>query len=142
MTSILEQYAHGAAERLGGRTFCSLTLSDHGALHQIASNDPRAAACDQIETREQDGPCIVAMARLHSVYIDDIDALDLWPTWRQAALDSGFRSFVALPAFVSDEISVAANVYSEDLATWTREEFIAIDVYVQRLAAALDTSAV
>jgi hypothetical protein len=141
MASLLDQYADGAAARLGGRTFCSLTLSDHGSLRQIASNDPRAAACDQIETREGDGPCIVAMETLHSVYIEDIDALDRWPQWRRAALDSGFRSFVGLPAYVSEDVSVAANVYSEDPPTWTRSQFIAIDIWVQELAAALEASA-
>ena len=72
MSSILDQYAQGAAERLGGPTFCSLTISEHGSSRQIASNDPRAEACDQIETRDEDGPCIVAMASLHSVYIERV----------------------------------------------------------------------
>jgi GAF domain len=140
MASILDEYAQGAADRLGGRTVCSLTLNDHGSLRQIASNDPRAQACDLIEVRDQDGPCVQAMANLHSVYIRDLASWADWPNWRQVALDSGFRSFVALPGFVSDDITVAANVYSEDLATWTPHEFITIDVYVQELAAAIGRS--
>jgi len=138
MASVLDRYAQGAAERLGGPTFCSLTLSDHGSLRQIASNDPRAEACDQVEIRDQDGPCILAMASLHSVYIDDIDAVADWPNWRQAALDNGFRSFVALPAYVREATTVAPNVSSAEPATWTAKDFIAIDVYVQELAAVID----
>jgi hypothetical protein len=137
--SILDEYAQGAAERLRGRTFCSLTVSDHGSLRQVASNDARAAACDQVEVRDKAGPCIMAMDSLHSVFIDDIDAFDEWPNWREAALDNGFRSFVALPAYVSQDVSVAANIYSENLATWTAKDFIAMDRYVNELAAALDT---
>ncbi len=140
MAAALDQYAQGAAERLGGPTFCSLTLGDHGFLRQIASNDPRAAACDRVETREHDGPCIVALKRLHSVYIEDIEALERWPTWRQTALDNGFRSFVALPAYVNDDVTVAANMYSEELATWTRAELLAIDAYVQEIATALEAA--
>jgi hypothetical protein len=140
MSTVLDQFAERAAERLGGPTFCSITLSDHGFLRQIASTDPRAAACDQIETLEHDGPCIVAMKRLHSVYVEDIETLDAWPTWRQAALDSGFRSFVALPAYVGDDVVVAANVYSETFRTWTAADFLSIDRYVQEIAAAVDAA--
>jgi GAF domain len=141
MASTLDRYAQGAADRLGGRTVCSLTLNDHGSLRQIASNDPRAEACDQIEVRDQDGPCVEAMATLHSVYIQDIASWDGWPNWHEAARYHGFRSFVALPAYVDEDITVAANVYSEDPARWTAGEFIAIDVYVHELAAAIARSA-
>jgi GAF domain len=137
MASILDHYAQGAAERLGGRTVCSLTLNDHGSLRQIASNDPRAEACDRIEIRDQDGPCVVAMASLHSVYIDDIASGDDWPHWRQAAVENGFRSFIALPAYVTEDTTVAANMYTEEFARWTPSEIIAIDVYVQEIAAAI-----
>jgi hypothetical protein len=137
MASILDRYAQGAADRLGGRTVCSLTLNNRGSLRQLASNDPRAEACDQIEVRDQSGPCVEAMATLHSVYIQDIASWDGWPNWHRAALDNGFRSFVALPAYVDEDITVAANVYSEELSSWTGGDFIAIDVYVQELAAAI-----
>jgi hypothetical protein len=140
MVTVLDQFAQRAADRLVGPTFCSLTLADHGFLRQIASNDPRAAACDRVETLEGDGPCIVAMKRLHSVYVEDIDALDRWPTWRRVAVDNGFRSFVALPAYVTDDVTIAANVYSEALSTWTRAELLAIDRYVQEIAAAVEAA--
>jgi GAF domain len=139
MSSLLEQYAQGAADRLGGPTFCSLTVSDAGRLAQVASSDPRAAACDQIETREHDGPCILAMDQLRSVLLVDIEAEHRWPRWREAALANGFRSFVAFPAYVDEKVTVAANIYSEEPATWSVEELIAMDVYVEELAEAMST---
>ncbi len=137
MPSVLDSYAQGAAERLGGRTVCSLTTIDSGSLFQVASNDPRAAACDQLETREGAGPCITAMARLYSVLIEDVDTATQWPNWRRAALDNGFRSFVALPAYVHDDLTVGVNVYSEDPYMWTAAELVAVDAYVQELADAM-----
>jgi GAF domain-containing protein len=139
MSSPLDRYAHEAADRLGGPVFCSLTLSERGSLHQVASSDPRAAACDQVETRDGEGPCILAMDQLRSVLLDDLDAGTRWPGWRQVARDHGFRSFVAFPAYVDDDLTVALNVYSEELATWTEAELVAMDVYVQRLAGELRT---
>lgn len=137
MSSLLDRYAQGAAESLGGRTVCSLMISERGRLRQVASNDPRAAACDRVETRDGTGPCVVAMNQLSSVLVDDLDGDERWPTWRRAALDNGFRSFVAFPAYVDDDVTVAANVYSEDLGTWSVAELLAMDTYVQRLADAV-----
>ena len=137
MSTILDTYAAGAAELLGGPTFCSVTMSIHGSTLQVASTDPRAEACDRVEIQMGDGPCLLAMRQLHSVLLEDLDAETIWPHWRQAARDAGFRSFLALPAIVSEDVTVAANVYSETLSAWTALEVLAVDAYIQELAGEL-----
>ena len=122
MTSSLDRYAHEVSERIGRPVFCSLTLSERGTLRQVASSDPRAAACDRVETRDGEGPCITAMGQLSSVLLEDLRSGTRWPAWR-----------------VDDDLTVALNVYSEELATWRHDELVAIDVYVQGLAADLRT---
>lgn len=136
--SMLDEYARGAAARLGEGTLCSVTLSEGGSLHQVASNDARAAACDQAEVRDHAGPCILAMDQLHGVLIHDIDSEDRWPAWRRTALDHGFRAFLALPGHVDDRVTVAVNSYSEQASPpWSAKQIIALDAYVQQLAAHL-----
>lgn len=134
MRDILERYAHGAAQRLGPDTFCSITLQQHDDLFQVASSDVRAAECDRVETDERRGPCILAMSQLHSVVVGDTQTDDRWPTWQHAALRRGFRSSVALPAYVDDHTTVAVNMYSEQLDTWTRDKLVGMDTYVQEIA--------
>lgn len=138
MQTTLDQYTQGAADRLGVGTFCSVTISDGGSLSQVASNDPRAEACDQVEVREGAGPCIQAMDQLHGVLVEDIETDHRWPSWRQAALDNGFRTAVALPGYVDDDVTVAMNAYSEQAQPrWTAQQLVGIDAYVQEFAAAL-----
>src|SRR5688500_807753 len=69
MRSTLDDFAHRAADRMGPDTFCSITMDDDVTTQQVASNDPRAAAVDQVETQTGDGPCLVAMKQLSAVLV-------------------------------------------------------------------------
>lgn len=132
----LDALVEEAAAQLGAGTFCSITVRRRGTSVQVASNDPRAAACDQIEVIAGDGPCLLAMAQLSSVFLPDLQAEERWPEWRRAALGSGFASMLALPAFVDDDTTVAVNVYRED-TTWSTERVLGLDVYAQQAAVRL-----
>jgi hypothetical protein len=134
---ILDRYAHGAAERLGTDTYCSITIKDRGSLVQMGSNDARAAACDQVETEVGDGPCILAMDQLFGVVVADTSNDERWPSWAAAAVANGFRSAVALPGFVDEETTVALNMYSEYVDRWDARKLIGMDVYVQEIADAV-----
>lgn len=133
MQAELNTLAEEAAAHLGEGTFCSITMRRLGTSVQVASNDPRAAACDQIEVLADDGPCLMAMEQLSGVLVEDLRAEDRWPRWRLAALGSGFLSVLALPAIVDDEVTVAVNLYRED-TSWSAERIVSVDVYVQRVA--------
>lgn len=137
MREILDRYAEGAAERLGPDTFCSITIKDHGSLMQMGSNDPRAAACDRLETELGDGPCILAMDQLFGVVVADTADEPRWPSWAAAAVANGFRSAVALPGFVDETTTVALNMYSEYVDGWDARKLIGMDVYVQEIADAV-----
>ena len=137
MQATLDRFASEAVARLGAGTFCSLTISASGAVSQVASNDDRAKACDRVEVRDQTGPCLTAMAQLSSVVIDDLQTDERWSRWNQAALSRGFRSLVALPGYVDETTTVALNAYSEGTGTWTAQGLVAMDLYVQELAAEL-----
>jgi hypothetical protein len=137
MQDLLDRYARGATERLGPDTFCSITLQGPHGLHQVGSNDPRAAACDQLETQDGRGPCILAMQQLSSVVVPDTTADDRWPQWQAAACAQGFRSAVALPAYVDDDTTIALNMYSEQHDDWTVLRIIGMDQYVQEIADAV-----
>lgn len=137
MRSTLDDFAFRAADRMGTDTFCSVTMDDDATVRQVASNDPRAAAVDQVEAETGEGPCIDAMKHLSAVLVDDIDTDARWPAWRRAALDVGFRSAAALPAYVSDDVTVAFNMYSEHLDVWNARVYLDMDAYVHDLATAM-----
>lgn len=118
MTSYLDEHAVRAAEALGPGVETSITVRHHGATVRVASTDERAAACDQVEARIEDGPCVVAMAGLDPVVIPDVAAEWRWPTWTRTVLDHGFASVVALPAPVDTAVAVALNLYGPPGHPW------------------------
>jgi hypothetical protein len=77
------------------------------------------------------------MKQLSAVLVEDINRDIRWPAWRQAALTAGFRSAAALPAYVTDSVTVAFNMYSEQLDVWGARKFLDMDGYVQDLATAM-----
>lgn len=137
MQATLDKFAARATIELGVTTHCSLILRTPSSADQVASNDFRAAACDQLEARDGRGPCITAIEQLSSVVVDDLETDRRWPEWNQAARSFGFRAFIALPGYVDEGTTVALNAYSEEPTSWQRPQIIRLDQYVQQLAATL-----
>ncbi|GGC00181.1 GAF domain-containing protein [Cellulomonas carbonis] len=135
----LDQYAAGAGARLGADVPCSLMVRRDGVVRQVASNDDRAAACDRVEERDGSGPCITAIEELSSVVVEDLDTDERWPAWNRTARSFGFRTFVALPGYVDEATTVALNAYGEGPALWDPDDIVRMDLYVQELAAALQS---
>jgi GAF domain-containing protein len=131
---ILDAFAAAALARTGVPA-CSVIVRTGDRFDQVASSDPGAAACDQVEVRDGAGPCLEAIRQLAGVVIDDLDADTRWPLWNRAARDHGYQSFLALPGYVSEHTTVALNAYSERPAAWSRGDVVRIDLYVQELAA-------
>ncbi|WP_168217020.1 GAF domain-containing protein [Cellulomonas sp. Y8] len=136
MHEILDAFAVAAPSRTGVPA-CSVILRTGDRFDQVASSDPAAAACDQLEVDDGAGPCLEAIRQLSSVVVDDLDVDRRWPRWNRRARVHGYRSFVALPGYVDEVTTVALNAYSRLPAAWTRDEVIRIDLYVQELATTL-----
>jgi hypothetical protein len=134
---ILTRFAQRAAERLGPDMRCSITLQDGADPFQAAANDPRAAACDQVEAQAGSGPCTLAMEQLFGVVVADTRDEERWPSWAAAAVANGFRSAVALPGFVDETTTVALIVYAELVDAWDARTLVDMDVYVQEIADAV-----
>jgi GAF domain-containing protein len=136
-TDALAGHARAAAAELGPDTHCSITLRHRDRLASVGSSDDRAGHCDSVEVRTGQGPCVAAMEQLSGVLVPDLHPETRWPAWRAAALDAGFRSAAALPAYVDDETTIALNLYSDDLDPWDRERLVGMDGVIGRIAEAV-----
>lgn len=136
----LQQYAVGAAERLGADTHCSIVIRRGHRVLTAGASDERAGRCDEVEVSEGDGPCVTAIQELRGVLVPEIRTEDRWPAWASASTDAGFRSSAALPGYVDDETTIALNLYSEDVDPWDSDRLVGIDQYVQEIAEAVRQS--
>ncbi len=137
MDHYLTPYVRGAAESLGPGTEASAILVLDGMLSRAGSSSPRAADCDEIEVVEGAGPCVLAMVQLRGVLVPDIAAETRWEPWRRKALEVGLHSTMALPAFVAPGLSVALNLYAEDVDPWDRQALLDGDEHAQMIAEAV-----
>ena len=126
-----------AAERIGQSTSCSVIVRRGGGHARVASSDARAAACDDAEVSTGRGPCVLAMDQLAGVLVPDLAEEDRWDEWCRVAIEQGFRSAAALPAFIADDTVAAINLYSDLRDPWDAEALVRADAEVQRVAAAL-----
>lgn len=145
LQSHLTMLATKAAFHLGPSRACSITASDGRGVQRVASSDPRAAHCDEVEVAAGEGPCLDAMRDLQVVQVPDIRAAARWPAWARVADGVGFRSAVAFPCHL-DEIAAPAatatlNVYATDAGRWDRDGFAVCDSYGELVAAMVEMCA-
>ncbi|VTR75956.1 GAF domain-containing protein [Cellulomonas hominis] len=139
MYAFLDTYAQEAADRIGAPTECSIILRRHHVLQYVASSAPRSAYCDQVEVATGEGPCVVAIQQLRGEVVPDVLAETLWPDWRAAATEQGFRSAAALPGIVDADTTVALNLYSTEVDPWDPDTLVGMDRLVQEVAETIRT---
>ena len=130
----LDDFALRASLRLGTDVEVSISLRHRGQDRLAAAASERAARCDDVEHREQSGPCVTAMDRLQVVLVPDIAEDTRWAGWRRTALDAVFRSAAGIPAHVADGAEIALNLYSEQVDRWDPEVLLRADVFAQDIA--------
>lgn len=137
MAADIEAILLEAAGHIGRETSCSVIVRVSAGLTRVASSDDRSAACDDAEVRDRRGPCVLTMDPLAGVIVPDVALETRWPGWVGAATEAGFRSGAALPAYVTDGVAAALNLYSEAVDPWDADALVRADGYVQAIARAV-----
>ncbi|MFS0699541.1 GAF and ANTAR domain-containing protein [Cellulomonas sp. 179-A 4D5 NHS] len=140
-TADIAEFAEGvvrAAERhVTGGTHAAVTLKRRGVVAGVASSNPRAAACDEVEYGAGEGPCLSSIEESRRVLVSDIAAEVRWPAWCEAARAAGFRSAVALSRKVPGGVEFALNLYSTDVDAWDANALLRAEMYTEELARTL-----
>jgi hypothetical protein len=85
--AMLRELIAGAAESVPGAEYAGITVTERRRRSQTAAATHRyPVMLDEIQGRYQQGPCLKAAALQDSVRIDDLDAEDRWPLYREEAL--------------------------------------------------------
>lgn len=134
----LDDFAVRAGHHLGAGTHCSISLRHLGHDRLAAASSERSAACDEVEYRTGEGPCVTAMDDLQVVLVPDVGAESRWPEWRRVTLDRGFRASAAVPAHVTEGAEIALNLYSDRVGSWGREALVQADMYAQGVAGTVE----
>jgi hypothetical protein len=112
--ALLRELIEGAAESVPGAQYAGITVTQRRRRSETAAATHRyPVMLDEIQSRYQQGPCLTAAAQQHSVRIDDLDADDRWPLYRQAALkQTPIRSILSFGMFREGGTTAALNFYN------------------------------
>lgn len=107
----LQQVVDVATTTIEGCDFASIFLVTGGLVTTPVHTSPAVAAADALQQEANEGPCLDAIARRITVYVDDLAEDGRWPRFGPGATAAGMRSLLALP-MSSDGTLGALNLYA------------------------------
>jgi hypothetical protein len=115
--TLLRDLIEGAAQSVPGAQYAGITVTQKRRRNETAAATHRyPVMLDEIQSRHRQGPCLTAAALQDSVRIDDLDADDRWPLYREEALrQTPIRSILSLGMFREGGTTAALNFYAEPI---------------------------
>lgn len=112
---MLRELIEGAARSVPGAQYAGITVTQKRRRSQTASATHRyPVMLDEIASRHKQGPCLAAAAMRESVRIDDLQADNRWPLYRDEALrQTPIRSILSYGMFREGATTAALNFYAE-----------------------------
>jgi GAF domain-containing protein len=101
--------AAGLVEHCDG---ASLTMRKEGRPVAAAASDEWASALDDLQHREQEGPCLDCLREGTVMRVRDLPADGRFPTYGPRAGERGARSVLSLPLAADGRTVGALNLYS------------------------------
>jgi GAF domain-containing protein len=92
--------------------FCSITLMRHKKPLTMASSTMDARRLDQVQYRNDDGPCVAAIREQAVIHVPDLGRERRWPDYTAAARKEGVGSCLSVPLNLHGEAEAGLNIYS------------------------------
>jgi GAF domain-containing protein len=93
---------------------CGITVERDGQPMTASSSDDRAAALDETQYADRQGPCLHALHTGETVSMPDLSREDRWPGYVESALQQGLRCSLSLPLAGLEQTLGAMNFYGFD----------------------------
>ncbi|MDR7277138.1 GAF domain-containing protein [Catenuloplanes atrovinosus] len=111
----LENLVALAAAQVGAVDYASVTRRRDGAFTTVATSSELAAAVDQAQYADGEGPCLQPLDDDTPVTVPHIATTMAWPGFRQKAVDLGLECSVSIPLFAGSGTAIATlNLYGRD----------------------------
>jgi GAF domain-containing protein len=102
---------HLAVDTIEGCDFAGIFLLEAEVVTSPRHTDPLVSQVDDLQRQSGEGPCMDALRRGVTYYVDDLAEDVRWPTFRLEATRQGIRSVLALPLLASGSLG-ALNLYA------------------------------
>lgn len=125
-----------SASLLGGGTplLCAITVEREKGPATVASSTETARTLDERQYAFDDGPCLTALRKQHTVLIPDLQADQGWAWYARAVADEGIRTVLAVPIPTDDGSRSALNCYSTQAGTFDPATVTAVEEHARSLS--------
>ena len=101
-----------------------LLAGPNGELRSVAASSEAAGLLELLQIQNDQGPCLDCFHTGLVVMAADVQEPDQrWPRFAAAAAGAGFRTVLALPMRLRDEVIGALNLFSAGTAPFSSEDF-------------------
>lgn len=104
--------ADRAVEVVPACDFVGITLRERGRTRSLATTDPAADACDELQYQLNEGPCLDAISDDEAYLIDDVATDPRWPLWGPRAAEAGAGSILSVRLADDRNTLGALNMYA------------------------------
>jgi len=113
--TVLEELTQSAASAMPGAQYAGITLaSRNGKVRTAAATARYPVLLDDIQQRDEQGPCLSAAWEHDVIRIDDMLLEKRWPAYcSDAAKETPIRSVISFRLFVDHNNMGALNFYAE-----------------------------
>lgn len=141
LEELLERALSLAIDIVPGCEQAGISVLQDRTIDTPASVGPLAAACDKLQERLGEGPCVSALLEADILRIDDVRTDARWPKFSAGAARAGLGSMLACRLATQHDKLGALNMYSSEPGAFSQDsEAMAIGyaAHVSLALAALD----
>jgi GAF domain-containing protein len=124
--NLLEQIsvlaARSASAVAGVDAYCGITISSEHGAYTVAASDARAAAVDEVQYANGDGPCLQSLRTGDVVSVPDLTVESRWGDYPAHALTEGVRSSLSTPMTADGATLGALNLYSTTVRAFGEQQ--------------------
>lgn len=136
-SDILQGIVESAARLVPGARWAGISLVEGKTVVPKVPTSPGIAELDELQSQLNDGPCLSALRKHHTVQIDDMSADPRWPMFADAAQRRGICSLLSFRLFVEGGTLGALNIYGDKPFAFTDESINVGEVLAQHAAVAM-----
>jgi GAF domain-containing protein len=137
LSGILSRVADFARQGLPAAKDVSITLVGDGGPYTAAYTDESALALDELQYRQQAGPCLEAAAEQVTVHVPDTARDSRWNGWPQRAAAAGAGSVLSVALPILDDVGGALNIYGQASEVFDKKEIRAAQRFAEHAAVTL-----
>ena len=113
IVELLQGLAERCGDLLGASATGILLAGNDGRLEVIGASDESSDLLEVLQIAAGAGPCIECYVTGQPVSIPDVESLDRWPEFREAAHEQGYRSVHAFPMRLRQTTIGSLNLFQE-----------------------------